>query len=298
MEWFLSLFILHDTLVVSLLVVGITIVVVMLLLFSQKSPKSVVKSELGGTDNVESALRRVLGEQRWAQAGASNSSSGGADSQELDALQMEVLEKDRKIAELNKQLTQEGPAGEGGVSADDSELLAKLAELEARLHEYEIIEDDIADLSLYKTENEKLKNEIDALRAKIGGAAPEPAAPEDPDLKIVEPPKVEEPAPAIEEEETGGVDGADLVAEFEKVVNSQSDLAPPEEEESSRVSVEINKDPGKVLMADEFVSKKEEPLPVHSKLKDISPGSKEEAEVFINELKNLKAIQKKTGEDS
>ena len=54
-------------------------------------------------------------------------------------------------------------------SADNSsELLAKIKNLESKLLEYEIIEDDIADLSLFKEENAKLKAELDEL--KRGGA--------------------------------------------------------------------------------------------------------------------------------
>lgn len=291
MEWFLSLFILHDTLVVSLLVVGITIVVVMLLLMTSKSPESVVKSELGGNDNVETALRRVLGEQRWLQAGATTGSVAPGDQKKIGELEMEVLEKDRKIAELNKQMTHSGGMSEAIQAGDQSELLEKLAELEARLQEYEIIEDDIADLSLYKTENDKLRKEIEKLKSQIGGAVPvsTPAVEEIEEDPAVEPMQTAEPE---------GVDGADLVAEFEKVVNSQSQMST--EEPSSRVSIVPNKETGKVLMADEMGGGKtvveEVPLPIHPKLKNISPDSKEEAEVFIAELKSFNNIRKRTGE--
>ena len=124
------------------------------MLFGQKSPETVVKSELGGAENVEGALRRVLGEQRWLQSGAGE----GVDGQKLQQLESEVLEKDRTIAELNKQITAGG--GGGGDGEMDPDLANRIAELEARLQEYEIIGDDIADLSLYKTENEKLRNKM------------------------------------------------------------------------------------------------------------------------------------------
>lgn len=45
-----------------------------------------------------------------------------------------------------------------------SELLAKIKALEGRLAEYEIIEDDIADLSVLKEENAKLKSELEGIR--------------------------------------------------------------------------------------------------------------------------------------
>lgn len=44
------------------------------------------------------------------------------------------------------------------------ELLAKIKNLESRLAEYEIIEDDIADLSVLKEENAKLKKELEQIK--------------------------------------------------------------------------------------------------------------------------------------
>lgn len=301
MESILALFVNHDTYVVSFLVLAIATVVVLLLLFSHKSPENVVKTELGDTENVEGALRRVLGEQRWLQTGESSSvgAEGGGDPQKVSALENEVLEKDRKIAELNKQLTHSS----GGGGGDDSELLARINELEGRLQEYEIIEDDIADLSLYKTENEKLKEELDRLKAQLGGGAPaQPVVEESSEEPIVEPapepeavaepepePEAPTPTPASEEEEDeGGVDGADLVAEFEKVVNSQIEMAEAEEASATAVSQDDSEEgTGSVVMADS-PKIETEPPPTHPKLQNVNPDSKEEAQVFISELKSLK----------
>jgi len=61
------------------------------------------------------------------------------------------------------------PTADGGVApgVDVSALQAKLVELQAKLAEYEIIEDDIADLSMYKEENKKLKAELATLKAAV-----------------------------------------------------------------------------------------------------------------------------------
>jgi hypothetical protein len=309
METFLSLYEHHDTIIVSLLVLGIAIILVILLLFSSKSPESVVKAELGGTENVEGALRRVLGEQRWLQAGT-GASSGEVDSGRAQALEQEVLEKDRTIAELNKQLTQGGGSG-GGDGGDDSDLLSKIQELEARLLEYEIIEDDIADLSLYKTENEKLKNELARLKGQLGGgAAPEPQ-PEEPDdqppaISEVPPPKPEpvpEPAaPTPQIIQTGdkpAIDAADLVAEFEKVVNNQAQLG-DDPVNPGTVTTDAPLETGKVVMTGAepkiaAVPNTEPAIEEHPKMKNIQADSKEEAEVFISELKSLKTSKKEEG---
>ncbi len=52
-------------------------------------------------------------------------------------------------------------------SGANEELEEKVRELEARLSEYSIIEDDIADLSFYKEETVRLQAEIDRLKAKL-----------------------------------------------------------------------------------------------------------------------------------
>lgn len=73
-------------------------------------------------------------------------------------------------------------AGAAGVSSEErDELNAKLRDLEARLAEYEIISEDIADLSKYREENDDLKKQLEALKsqgpAAAAAAAPAPAAP-------------------------------------------------------------------------------------------------------------------------
>ena len=315
MESILSLFIFHDTYVVSLLVVGITIIVVMLLLFNQKSPKSLIDSEFEGPERIEGALRRVLGEQNWQ--AANNAPTPGVSDSKLKELESELLEKDQTIANLNKQLTHGG--GGGGGDGDDSDLMARIAELEARLQEYEIIEDDIADLSLYKSENEKLNEELDRLKAMAGQSTPvadsEPVAeaapqpePEPTPSPVEESNDAEEIAESINQSidvDDGNEDmGADLVAEFEKVVSSQEMLNNDDEgEDSGQVSQAEDADhgkvtgpseeaSGKVIMSGTEPEKKKVPRnidpDVHPKLRKVSPDSKEEAEVFISELKTIK----------
>ena len=176
-ESILSLFIFQDAYVVSFLVAGIMIVVLLLLMYNFKTPESVVMNEVNKSENVEGALRRVLGEQNWVGA---NNTDDGEDAKEaikkIGVLEQEILTKDKEIAELHKQVTHGGGAeGDGG---NDAELMAKIDELEARLQEYEIIEDDIADLSLYKAENDKLKAQLESLKSG-DVVAPEPVAEEE-----------------------------------------------------------------------------------------------------------------------
>lgn len=99
-----------------------------------------------------------------------------------------VQEENQKLkAELEKAKT--APAAAGANAADAEKLKA----LEAKLAEYEIIVEDLANLKEYKQENENLKKKITDLEK--GGAqapAPAPAAP----AVEAKPAPAPEPAPA------------------------------------------------------------------------------------------------------
>lgn len=142
---------------------------------------------------IEAAFKRVLAAQGGGvapavAAPAAPSSGAGAsasDISERDAkIQDLAREIDRLTAELNSRPS-EG-TGFGGTSApapatsDGSgqvdALQAKIAELESKLTEYEIIEDDIADLSRFKEENAELRGELEALKARFGGGSAEESA--------------------------------------------------------------------------------------------------------------------------
>ena len=305
-ESILSLFIFQDVYVVSFLVAGIMVLILLLLMYNFKTPESVVLKEIQDSENIEGALRRVLGEKAWVTSSESGGESSGDALKQIGGLEQEVLSKDKEIADLHKQLTQ-GGSGEGG-SGNDAELNSKIDELEARLLEYEIIEDDIADLSLYKAENEKLKTELASLRG--GGApepapapapAPEPVAEEPASEPIPEPvaeePVVEaapepEPVPFAEDDDNDTeANGRDLVAEFEKVVNNKDAIFGDEESIEIDTSDDSQGD-GDVLLKvaeEQSVVQEIEEAPIeHPSLENVKPDSKEEADVFISDLKSIK----------
>ena len=184
-------------------------------------------------------------------------------SEEVTQLKGNLVESQKKIEALQAQLSEakaqaQSATGGGAVAAaapaagggNSAEMEAKLRDLESRLAEYEIISEDIADLSRFKEENENLKAEIEALKA--GGAAPAPApAAESPAAPIPaepaqaaaptpeptpEPPVAAaepEPTPAAEpmvaEQATASAEGADLIddelmKEFAAAVEGQKAL--------------------------------------------------------------------------
>ncbi len=125
-------------------------------------------------------------------------------------------------------------AGSGNTGEADK-LNARLKELEAKLAEYEILEDDIADLSLYKEENLRLRGELEKLRgAGGGGASPAVEVAESDVAAAIAAAGGADPAPAAAPASepaplpTDGPvpPGHDIVAEFESAVSAESVPAP------------------------------------------------------------------------
>lgn len=110
---------------------------------------------------IEDSLKKILSQTQGAivQVSSSTAASGGATSgPELANLKKELEERMKIIEELRSQV--------GSAKSDDhsGELLAKIKTLEGKLAEYEIIEDDIADLSHFKEENSRLKKELESIK--------------------------------------------------------------------------------------------------------------------------------------
>lgn len=94
-------------------------------------------------------------------------------------LQRALTEKEKTISDLKSEIENlkqkmteavatASAAPAGAPVENNGELESKLKELTDKLSEYEIIEEDIANLSFYKNENAKLKDELDKMKA--GGA--------------------------------------------------------------------------------------------------------------------------------
>lgn len=120
-----------------------------------------------------------------------------------------VKQKQERIEELEKLLA-EAQANSGGASEDSGALAAitkERDELQDALKQYEIIEDDLADLKRLRQENEQLKQSLNGAEAPAAAApAPEPVpeavAPEAAPTPEPEPAPVAEAAPPIQENPT------------------------------------------------------------------------------------------------
>lgn len=170
------------------------------------------KGQIGGFEG----YKPTAGSEAQASSSAVATSQAGSSvdlaplAKEIDDLKQLLKAKDSKIEELNKignSLAAQVGNGTVAAAADTTALDAKIKELEGRLQEYEIISEDIADLSFYKEENSRLQKELADLK---GGAVPAPvkAAP-----APTAPPVAAPAAPTVEAAPVAPVSTAAPVAE-------------------------------------------------------------------------------------
>ncbi|WP_413560540.1 hypothetical protein [Bdellovibrio sp. HCB209] len=145
---------------------------------------------------------------------------------ELEVVRAELQIAEKKVAELQATASEGGAAPAAAAPAvDTSEFENKIKDLEARLSEYEIISEDIADLSRYKEENEKLKSEITGLK-EAGPAAAAPAQAAAPAAPAPTPePEPEAPAPTPEPvAEVAAAPAAEPAPEVNETGLTESDI--------------------------------------------------------------------------
>lgn len=165
---------------------------------------SSLRSQLGEKDKTISDLEKQLAAAKEGGAEAANAEEVTILKSEVEKLQAALAGKDSEI-EAAKAAAGDG----GGDSAALDAVTKERDEFKERLSEYEIIEEDLANLKRLQQENEQLKKTIAELQ---GGAAPAPAAEAAPEPAPAEeaapepvvetaPEPVEEPAPepAVEE---------------------------------------------------------------------------------------------------
>lgn len=213
----------HNVLLIEVLV-GIILVSIIFLAF--RAFFSRAQNELSGTQDsssieaIEKSLKKILETTQVQSSGPSPEALA-----QMDELKATLEERTRLLEEMQEQLKNGAAAApaEGGadIAAEKMKLETRMKELEAKLAEYEIISEDIADLSMYKEENAKLKKELDALKAGGAVAAPAaataPAATEAPAAPAAAPAAAAEAAPA---DAGGGIDD-DIMAEFARAVEEQ-----------------------------------------------------------------------------
>lgn len=185
-----------------------------------------------------------------------------------EALQIKVKEAEDKAAALAASAgsAPAADAGSGMSEQEKEDLAGKIRDLEARLAEYEIISEDIADLSRYREENDELRKELDNMKISAA-SAPAPVAAVAP----IEMPPVEE-APAQAEIEVPVAEAAEpspnadliddeLMKEFAAAVEGQQNKTLENVAEKAGAGTEkaqnIDEDATKLMSEFEnFVAKK------------------------------------------
>lgn len=204
MQNFLELWTQYNVFIINWLIITVVVLIGFVVFFAGVRPQSMPEGGTQISADLENTLKKLIEQQgpgkssgsdstsasgEGAASGASEASSpSSVSSAEVEELKAQIEAKEKQIQELQSAQT----AAASG-SGDGGQLQERIKELEARLSEYEIIAEDIADLSFYKEENQKLQKEIDEMKKKGVGAIPAASAPQ-PEI-VAAPPPAAAPAP-------------------------------------------------------------------------------------------------------
>lgn len=177
---FLDFLISHNATIIEVLI-GLTLLAILLLsirmfLFATEPSISSANIDMG---QLEGTLKQILekaGQVPSPAANANGESSGSSEGSqkllaEISHLKGELEARQQQIETLKSAPAVEDQSVSGLSNEEKAQLESQIQELQAKLSEYEIISEDIADLSFYKEQNVKLQKEIDALKVSGTGAS-------------------------------------------------------------------------------------------------------------------------------
>jgi myosin heavy subunit len=167
-ERFIDYIVHHNAGVIEALIAGIMITA---LFISYRALTAKPEANGGGNlKDLEETMQKILERASMIPNGAAI--AGGAPSAEILG-QIEVLKKDLEERQQEIATLRESGGAAKGISAEDkSKLEGTIKELQEKLAEYEIISEDIADLSFYKEENAKLQKQLEGLKSAPAAVAP------------------------------------------------------------------------------------------------------------------------------
>lgn len=275
MEKFLAFWSHNNTVIIEVLVALIlfsTIYLVYRTFFGSRAGEAAdgVAGPVVNTVQIEKTLQKILEQQASSHSNGSGKSDEGSRGEEslelvtqLAATKKALEEKEKQIVVLQEKaaaavkaaqaaspspnadaIAAAAEAAAGLAEKERSDYDAKIKELESRLAEYEIISEDIADLSFFKEENARLTKELEGLRGGGTASAPEslveaaptpveaPATP----TAAEAPTSAEAPEPPVE-----AIDDS-LLAEFAQAVEGQksgTEEAPAKKNENDQLLAEF-----------------------------------------------------------
>jgi len=159
----------HNTIIIVAISIGITL---LLLVYSTRifiksnDPSVTVSNTRVDLSEIEALLKQVLSKSHGVTealesrptATTAETQSGAELVAEIKRLQTELQQKQEEIEASKSKFKELDPE-------EKLKLEGRIRELEAKLAEYEIIAEDIADLSRYKDENIRLKKKISELES-------------------------------------------------------------------------------------------------------------------------------------
>ncbi len=319
-DHFLEIFFHSNALAIEILFGVVLLGVTFLTIRSFMRPESSTSEvNLGG---LEDGIKKILENY----SGASNSNNGidqaATDglmeemATQIERLKLQLMQKTEEVEQLkaggavsattsgnfsavatNESTAATGkstPSSGGGAT---SELEEKVRDLEARLSEYSIIEDDIADLSFYKEETVRLQTEVDKLKQKLAeyessgpppkfmapppavtnSAPPPPEKPSSPATDLA-PSSPTTPAATSSNATTDSSVDDDIMAEFERAVAEQKAASA-----GSKVAKELSP---AAFSPSESVS-----TPSSTAKELMSPEIPKGSEVSVNEVKEEQQVE-------
>lgn len=265
----------HNTSIISALVLGIILLSLVLGFRGFFAAKQF--EEKGGAGEgpslgqLEDTLKKLLEKANTVPLASSVEGASPESTnllREIEDLRNSLAEKQVQIEMLERASQATGASAvdpAGGLSSGDKATLEKqIKDLQSRLSEYEIISEDIADLSFFREENAKLKAELDAVKKSGGAVAPAPAAAAAPSPAPVAPTpeldQVDAVAQALEKasqpEPTAEVDlGQDMVDKLLEEMQSKQDQMASGTDDGSAIAGEMDVD----KMVSEAAALTEEP---------------------------------------
>lgn len=172
----------HGPAVISALLGAIILCIFGLMLISFHSPKDAVANEVGNVERIEGVLRQILSEQNWPSVKTPEAVTESATTTEepapVEPLASPASEVSAEAAPAPTPApapdatastaiptpADTPPSAEASAPAPTAEEMGqmqnKIKELEEKLAEYSVIEEDIADLSKFRQENDELKKKI------------------------------------------------------------------------------------------------------------------------------------------
>jgi len=160
-----------------------------------------------------------------------------ASAKEIKKLQEEIVDLKKRLADAEKKAQEAKELGAKNVPNDEMQIkmnaiTAERDELKERLMEYEIIEEDLANLKRLQQENEQLRKSLEALKG-TGASAAAPALVEAAAASEViaelEPEPEPEPEPELESEPEPAAQMPEDIAEPEPKTAASAEPEPAEE---------------------------------------------------------------------